>query len=376
MIPSSASALYAATHCLKPTACAFWAPRTLSKERADEKMEKNLMKAFAEHRAVLEKKQQRILENRDDPAGPFLDDEDLGSIEDSLLLYRDEEIASLRISSSVHPALRESKGSLASLQGRRESNQDRVVHVTRDEGILYAVFDGHGGEGVAEYAATVFKEKFFDQLKAYEGNIHRTFEYMMALIHWEYQVDNPSSLRVGTTVVVSFVDPKVGRVYTATLGDSEAFLFRKRQDGAGMSAIPLSNLRDWSYPKEAIRVAAYYQDSALYARYTQSQAPKTLRFPKGSGVNISRALGDQFAAGELQCPVVIHKPKITCCDLVDGDQLLLASDGLFDAVPQSEIAQLCSRGETAEQFAYYAINTGSSADNVSVIVQRFISCDT
>jgi serine/threonine protein phosphatase PrpC len=72
---------------------------------------------------------------------------------------------------------------------------------------------------------------------------------------------------------------------------------------------------------------------------------------------ITRAIGSQDA---------LELDKVTG-RLQPGDMLLLCTDGLFKALPESEIAQMLVAGDGPEQLLERAIQAGAR-DNVTALV--------
>ncbi|CAL5035654.1 unnamed protein product [Urochloa decumbens] len=123
-----------------------------------------------------------------------------------------------------------------------------------------------------------------------------------------------SSGIVGSTAVVAVLVR--GRVVVANCGDSRAVLCRRR------APVPLSDDHKPNRPDELARIQA---------------AGGRVVFNNGHRVRgilaMSRALGDRMLR-----PEVIAEPEITVTDRTPEDEcLILASDGMWDAVP-NEIA--------------------------------------
>src|SRR5581483_2581006 len=123
-------------------------------------------------------------------------------------------------------------------------------------------------------------------------------------------------------------------IYTATVGDSEAKIYRSMK--GKLKSIPLSNVRDWSFKKEAIRAFLATQDPKILETWIDSDKPKKLRFNPQKvlfgGINACRAFGDkQFAEVEGKAGLIV-KPKITVQELKPGDRLFYACDGYWDFV--------------------------------------------
>ncbi|NGX47794.1 MAG: hypothetical protein K1000chlam3_01177, partial [Chlamydiae bacterium] len=119
----------------------------------------------------------------------------------------------------------------ADAQGLRLTMEDAHFYKEMEKGTLTGVFDGHGGSKVSAYASKEFQNRFPKALKEANGNVHQAFEKVIDEIHlkvaqysaWDHE---------GSTAVVCYIDKETHQIYTATLGDSEANIYRKSgQDG-------------------------------------------------------------------------------------------------------------------------------------------------
>lgn len=267
--------------------------------------------------------------------------------------------------------------------GPREAMEDAHFFKEIEQGILLGVFDGHGGKEVADYASQEFQKRFSPILKRQNGDVFRSFEVLIHEIHQEV-AQKPEWNEIGSTAVVSFIDNQTHQIITATLGDSEANLYRNNK------SIPLSLVRDWTSRKDAIRLetAMNYKRGSIHAAIQRGVSPKSIRW-NGDLVNVSRAIGDVDCTGTLEKPGVIHKPTITINKLQKGDIVILSCDGVKDYTEENEIVDLivnrtaqtitnilkwiltkifCLKPkELAQELVDHAIHTCDSGDNVTVV---------
>lgn len=349
---------------INPTPCGHCQRlRDVPIEKAMEKMHKNARKAIEEHRG------------RKHDSAYATAAQALPSIEE--LRNSPANAASLNFSHHFHDA-----------QGPRTTMEDAHFFKDIDQGAVVAVFDGHGGKEVADYANTQFQLRFAQKLALYNGNVHKSFERLIHEIHTEVLTHQDWN-GMGCTAVISFIDKKSGNVYTATLGDSESNIYRQCDDG--LKSIPLSCVRDWSSQKDAKRAAIAtgvpeletewpkYPDQSKTFRYNnlnsiynyvRHQVDKIVRWY--SGVNVSRAIGDAGCNGTSDKPGVIHKPKITVTKARPGDRLVIACDGLKDYVPENEIVDVVKANpgnNLAQALVDKALsNMSYGGDNVTVVV--------
>lgn len=315
-----------------------WSPQPLSHEVSLLKMVKNGRKAIEEH----------IARHPDQPFATVAEATQFTHFE-----------GELAFSHTAHE-----------LQGPRITMEDAKFFKEINEGVLVGVFDGHAGSAVADYANSVFSQKF-ERALAQTKNIRTVFEQVIDEIEKECFQRN---FDAGSTAVVSFIEKKTGKIYTATLADSEANIYRQilSEPAPGLKSIPLSTVRDWSSPKDATRASILMNDPLIAETWPQETNPKYLRLAFGSHwLNVSRALGDQESRGYPDRPGIIHKPKITVSQVRPGDILILGCDGLKDYVSEKEMVTLLANPEcSARTLVEYAVNTKIAQDNVSVIMVK------
>ena len=115
-----------------------------------------------------------------------------------------------------------------------------------DYGMLFGVFDGHGGSEVSAYSKENFKKVFIKQAKFKAG------DFKQALIDTMLEMDKalktkPFAMDAGTTACVVFVTKD--QIYCANSGDSRAVLAQTNN-----KAIPLSEDHKPTLPKEELRI--------------------------------------------------------------------------------------------------------------------------
>lgn len=197
----------------------------------------------------------------------------------------------------------------------------------------FEVFEAPRAREVADYASQEFQKRFSSVLKVHNGDTFRAFEVLIHEIHQEV-AQKLQWNKAGTTAVISFIDKETHQIITATLGDSEANLYRDDK------SIPLSAVRNWTSKKDAARLetAMGWEPGEIKAKVKRGIDPKDFRWMDNL-VNISRGIGDVDCVGTLEMPGVIHKPKITINKLQKGDVLILACDGVKDYIPEREIVK-------------------------------------
>lgn len=237
----------------------------------------------------------------------------------------------------------------AEAQGPRPTMEDAHFYKEMEDGILTGVFDGHGGSEVSAYSSGQFQTLFPKALKRANGNVHSAFEMVIHQIH--QKVANHAAWNdMGSTAVVCYFDKATHQIFTATLGDSEANIYRKTGWG-GYASIPLSCIRDWLCKRDFKRLTDIHGLDAIKAHLKRIGGhAKYLRSHIDRGVNVARAIGDVSNTGIPGKPRVIHKPKITVNKLKSGDLLVLACDGLKDFLSEKEITFIACRSATTNLF--------------------------
>lgn len=231
------------------------------------------------------------------------------------------------------------------IQGRREEQQDiwRVSKI--DMGSVYdyaAIFDGHGGSGVAEEAGKRLHVDVARHLR--DGKIpsealERAFRYFGWLMR---------ERREGSTAMVALVSNN--KLYLAHVGDSLAVLLR------GGVAYPLNELHNPENERERQRV---FQGGGVVKK-----VGNTLRL-MAKGLAVSRAFGDSEVRG------VSYQPDIYECDLYPGDVLIMMCDGVWKEFdPQGLVvgARMAPR-ELSTRLVESAFNRGS-LDNLTAIAGK------
>lgn len=325
-----------------------WRPRTLRSDLAMVKMLINSAKAVKEHR-------------KKDLLNSFISSKDaVPSLE---AMMNNQPLSPLKLS---HFA--------AEAQGPRDAMEDAHFYKEIAQGSITGVFDGHGGKDVAEFANKMFQEKFSEALAKNKGNVHQTFEELIHKIHEEVMTHHEWD-KIGSTAVICFIDKNTHQIYTATLGDSEANIYRKVNEQ--LKSIPLSCVRDWSSVKDAKRASIALNYPQIAEDWPKVKNPKHLRYFPICGINISRTIGDKrFTVGMFDQTKegVIHKPKITVNLLQPDDVLILACDGLKDYVQENEIVAKLAKSQPGENLAKslvdYAIKNKNSKDNVTIVALK------
>lgn len=222
----------------------------------------------------------------------------------------------------------------------RDSNQDRAMSSDR----VAAVADGMGGHAGGEQAALMAVAEF----NGARGDLSppRLVEIVEAANQRIFEAaDDPKLRGMGTTIVAALFDPSVSVVSLVNVGDSRGYLFR---DGI-LRQITV----DHSLVDELVR----------QGRITPAEAET---HPQRNVVTRALGIGPQVEVDTFSV------------DVVAGDRILLASDGLFNEVSSEELGELLAVAgdpkQTADDLVEAALK-GGGRDNVTVAVLDLVDED-
>ncbi|OHS99840.1 protein phosphatase 2C [Tritrichomonas foetus] len=221
---------------------------------------------------------------------------------------------------------------LAETQGMRSYMQDACCEVEYENGTaFFGVFDGHGSEVPAIYAA----EQMPSIVEKNEMDLEKSFkEIDSKMIQFEI---------CGTTAAVALI--KDDFLFVGNLGDSRVVLCREN---------PIRMTVD--HKAEDPEEANYIREHG--GTVTQGKVSGLLA--------VSRSLGDSILLKYAN-----HNPHLSQMKLITGDRILIACDGLFDVYSDEEASNDVRKAtdplSAAIQLRDDALFRGSG-DNISVMV--------
>ena len=235
----------------------------------------------------------------------------------------------------------------ATRQGDRESNQDRCAIRSRDTTLLLLLADGMGGHPRGELAAQVYIDSMGQAFEQADWPITDPAQFLETAIGrahtdiitaGEHEQPPVSPL---TTCVACLVQGQ--QACWAHAGDSRLYLFRNEQT--------LARTRDHSLVEELIERGELQESE-------REQHP--LRNV------VTRSLG-----GASPAPIV-ELSNIT--GLQSGDALLLCSDGLWSALPESRLTGLATAPDLVPAVQGIALEAEQAStpvsDNITLAVLR------
>jgi protein phosphatase len=227
----------------------------------------------------------------------------------------------------------------------RSSNEDSVAFVipskndpAASRGGLLLVADGMGGHAAGEVASAlaveVVRGVYFSLQRPVPESLMTAFETANRAI-LEHAKNNPECRGMGTTCTALAIYD--GQVWLAHVGDSRAYLLR----GGKLTQLT----EDQTFHAQMIREGLMTEEESKSS---------------GGGNVVLQALG---TGGDV-VPFVWEKG----IPLIEGDALILCSDGLWNMVDDAAIAEIAGRvgpQEACQNLVGAALEAGGH-DNVSV----------
>ena len=239
---------------------------------------------------------------------------------------------------------------------KRSKGEDRHSAHTFEHGgrILHVltICDGHGGADAAESAVDVLPREFRQALRMNAETSMRDAcraAFAMAATKLERE-------RSGCAATMCIFAE--ARVICANVGDVEAMLVPR---GARPMMLTTSHAFHAS-PDERSRLAGLHVQTRV-AKNVDGIFGGPMRAWPG-GLAMGRALGD------ADCPYVSSVPSVSETDLWEPSVLVLASDGLWDALPRHRIVERALSKRCASALVDRAWQA-STADDITCFVASF-----
>lgn len=189
-------------------------------------------------------------------------------------------------------------------KGKRPYQEDRFIREEFLEGTLLGVFDGHGGEEVAQIASELFPTLFRAALVSSSSRV--SMEVSISILN-----DRTNYLHSGSTLSVVFIPKDKNVAVCAVLGDSPIII--KSADGK-INVSPEHNVRT----NEVEALAAKARGGTISGGYLFDGY-------RNDGLQMSRALGDSSLDKVLSRTPGIYEVPLSIDSFV-----LVATDGAFD----------------------------------------------
>lgn len=232
------------------------------------------------------------------------------------------------------------KGNKFGMDGKPSANQDRSVILSfPNQDWWIGLFDGHGefGHVASQYASLEFPKRLHQILSMNDDKVKESLREIFLGIHRSM----PNLTGAGSTAISIW--KRKNLLYISNLGDSQAFVASfDRSDANNVRIIYQTKPHKPNDPEETQRIIA---KGGQVEPPPFPGATARVLIPLSNGIDVlglamSRSLGDH----EGEAYGVIAEPTTDIINLSDLDPKLeyavvVASDGLFDKVLLSEIAQ-------------------------------------
>ncbi|KAL1539725.1 protein-serine/threonine phosphatase [Salvia divinorum] len=300
--------------------------------------------------------------------------------------------------SSLHSSNSSKNCQFATLQGRRDYQEDRLVcdlglelplfyHRGHGEGLpsigVAAIFDGHGGREASEMASAMLSSYFLINaaFMAYNHEFNKTqcsllrtqpvidrhlFRSVLeeALLRTIQDIDSEFSKQAlekgyvsGSTAAVALLFE--GQLLVANVGDSKALLCSKYGDST--EEVSVEELTRDHHPDREDEKTRIEAAGGFIVQYG---------VPRVNGIlALSRAIGDVY----LKRFGVTAEAEVTSWKAFtpENSYLVVASDGVFETLTPTDVCRLLhnkgSSSSLPERIIHRAFKTGSM-DNLSAIV--------
>ena len=261
-------------------------------------------------------------------------------------------------------------------KGERPANEDHHVIFSTPVGEVFAVFDGHGdldqsrletgedqdGKKLAKQAAQLLEARLPALIQDCNDNIPLAFKSWCQ----ECQHSLPT-VRAGTTAVFCLFEKVKHSLHTATVGDSRAFLFRKKNET--ISAIALSPDTNWCSPEAEMRVQQIIKPEE-FEKWKSETQPKNRRFPPSKGINLSSSLGDKCMTIDGKT-AISHIPDYNQIQTQHDDLIVIACDGVWDYVDADALIE----GVIQPHWDDLQVNLATLISNLAFEAQRIKTQD-
>jgi PPM family protein phosphatase len=228
-----------------------------------------------------------------------------------------------------------SVGAASDIGQVREGNEDSYLVIAP----LYAVADGMGGHRGGEVASNLALETVQQLFEQGSGTLAEQVEQANHAVFERSQQDRSVS-GMGTTLTAALIDG--GRVHLAHVGDSRAYLFR----GGELSVLT----------EDHTLVHKMVMEGEITEEEAETHPHRSI---------LTRALG-------VDAAVEVDESDV---DVVDGDRILLCSDGLTGMVPDGQIREILGRNpdpQPAVDELVKEANRAGGIDNITAVILDFI----
>ena len=215
--------------------------------------------------------------------------------------------------------------SMASLQGRREQQQDFYITRQTKDRTIAIVCDGMGGLNGGSIASKHAAEVLLEDLEKVNPNEDMYFFFkreMEKLDDLVYALKNEDGSRMGAGTTIVAILLLGNKLYWFSVGDSKLFYLRKRE----MYCVTRSH-------NYAMRLKEMRQNNEIDESEYNKEAAKGEQLISYLGMGTAELFDSNYS------PFLMEK----------GDRILLCTDGLYRSVSQEEIQNILRLQENTKQ---------------------------
>ncbi|MEO1050126.1 MAG: protein phosphatase 2C domain-containing protein [Bacteroidota bacterium] len=236
------------------------------------------------------------------------------------------------------------------------TDREKKLKSISEAGVLLVVADGMGGESageVASHKAINAIKVFFSEKSTYQDNAKdKILKKAILKAHTEIVHEaeqDVSKTGMGTTAVVAWILPE--KVYVAWSGDSRCYILRDGYLFGGDRQL------EKNYP--------FTDDHSLvwdlHMQNPKLMTPEDARTHPESNI-VTQSLGD---------PSADPKPSVKALEIIDGDRILLCSDGLNGMLKDDQLVAIMSTDIDTSTVGKELIDEANKAggeDNITILL--------
>jgi protein phosphatase len=219
----------------------------------------------------------------------------------------------------------------------RELNEDSFL--AREP--VFAVADGMGGHEAGEVASALCVESLHNEEALAPGRLATALDVVLAVRRADWAIRDATGARAGTTLAAAFLaedDDGAPAWIVANVGDSRVYV---------------------AWPDEFEQITVDHSEVQELVARGEITSEEARVHPRRNVV--TRALGTGFDAD----------PDLWLLRALDGQRILVCSDGLTTELEDAEIAEVLRENESAQAAADALVHAALEAggrDNVTVVV--------
>lgn len=226
-------------------------------------------------------------------------------------------------------------------------NQDRLAFANL-KNALVGLFDGHGKKG--GIVATLVQRELIRRVllsKNPSQSLKEAFADIQNMLS-----KNPDAQHAGTTAVIGVLDEH-DMFTVANVGDSRLIVVRNKEL---LFATCDHKPTDPIEIERVTRNGGFVYNGRVWSK-------------NGSGFALARSMGDISSQGTA----LIAEPDISSVQLIKGDTVVLASDGVWDVLSNQQVIELIDEQGSLQDIANRIVKNArdeGSRDDISALVFR------